>query len=275
VRNLKFAIFGGDARFVMLREVLTASGHSVRCHGLGDGSLTPAEAAKGADCVILPLPCESGGRLNAPLCPEPAAVPELTAYVRRGTPICGGKIGSALAEELQRQGHSFFDYFAREDFTLKNAELTAEAALTLLLASPGALRGSRVLILGFGRIGRFLAAKLLALGAQVTAAARRPEDRALAEIMGCRAVSIDAIAGDYDFAVNTIPRTLFGESELESIPGAALIELASPPYGFDRAAAAGLGREIVLGSGLPGKISPRAAAGAIKDTIFSILEEIK
>ena len=54
---------------------------------------------------------------------------------------------------------------------------------------------------------------------------------------------------------------------------ATLIELASPPYGFDAEAAARLGLALTVASGLPGKTAPESAAAAIRDTIYHILEE--
>ena len=51
--------------------------------------------------------------------------------------------------------------------------------------------------------------------------------------------------------VNTVPAVLFGAEEIAAFGGAALIELASPPYGFDRAAAEEMGKRVLLASGLP------------------------
>lgn len=270
---MEFAIFGGDARLKCLPELLRERGHGVRTYALGlEEDMAPEAAARGIDCLILPLPCESGGHLNAPACPQPPTVDELLDVLDPGTLVCAGKASTAMTERCRRLGLRLVDYFKREDFTLRNAELTAEGALTLLLDAPIALNGSRALILGFGRIGRLLAGKLLALGADVTVGARSPEQRTLAEIMGCRAVGLEDIGGDYDFAVNTVPETLFALEAIESLDGARLIELASPPYGFDRASASVLGREIVLGSGLPGKTAPEAAGRAILDTVFNIIE---
>ena len=75
------------------------------------------------------------------------------------------------------------------------------------------------------------------------------------------------------FVLNTVPAPIFGRDEIAAFGGAKLIELASAPYGFDFAAAETLGREITLASGLPSRFAPKAAAEAIRDTIFNMLEE--
>ena len=77
---MDFAIFGGDARFVRLAELLRADGHRVRAFALPDGCASAAEAAEGAACVILPLPALRDGRVNAPLAAaEPPAADALAA----------------------------------------------------------------------------------------------------------------------------------------------------------------------------------------------------
>ena len=112
-----------------------------------------------------------------------------------------------------------------------------------------------------------------ALGAEVTVAARSPAQRAAAECDGVRAMRLAGLGGEFDFVVNTAPAPVLGERELRALPGAALIELASPPYGIDAAAAERLGRKVQLASGLPGKTAPEAAAKAVRDAVYAILRE--
>ena len=275
---MNFAVFGGDDRIVRLCGLLRADGHFVRPYAL-EGKLpcaaSPEEALRSADAVIFPLPCEKGGVLNAPFSAEQHAFPALLASAPPGLPVLAGKAPEALRSVCRRQKLALHDYFLREDFTLRNAELTAEGALGLLLQGDNALRGSRVLIVGFGRIGRLLAVKLRALGAEVTVAARKSEDRLLAECLGCKAIPLSLAAGDlrWDAVVNTVPSQIFGAAELEKFGSARMIELASPPYGFDFEAVAAVGKQIDLASGLPGKTAPAAAAAAVRDAIYAIMEE--
>jgi phosphoglycerate dehydrogenase-like enzyme len=107
-----------------------------------------------------------------------------------------------------------------------NAESTAEHALLLMLSSARRLRvalrmfdegtwgaplgdalfGRRALIVGFGRIGRALARRLVAMGMQVDAIRRTPEEGEAArhglERLGT-AVDLHAFAADADFIVCT------------------------------------------------------------------------
>lgn len=275
---MKFAVFGGDDRTVRLIRLLRTDGCTVRCFALEKaltGEASAAAAAAGADCAILPLPAEKDGYLNAPYAAEPVTIGEILRELRPGTPVCAGKAGAMLRDTCTQLGLPLYDYFLREDFTQRNAELTAAGAIALM-AQRRPLRGSRVLVAGFGRIGRRLAERLAAAGAQVTVAARSEKARTEAEHMGCRGVPMeDAAVPDYDFVVNTVPAVIFGAAEIAAFGGAVLIELASPPYGFDLAAAGTVGREVTVASGLPGKYAPDAAAAAVRGAIYAIMEEFR
>ncbi len=275
-----FSVLGGDDRSVYLAKLLRRDCHTVRAFALEkaipDCAESPEAALSGTDCVILPLPCGQGGVLNAPYSAAEHRFETLLSSADAGTVVCAGRVTAELREVCDANALALHDYFLDECFTLKNAELTAEGALALLLSAPWALRGSRVLICGFGRIGQMLAGMLLPLGCRVTVAARRREARALARALGYAALPLEPemLTGErWDAVVNTVPAALLGAEVLEGFGRAQLIELASPPYGFDFDAAKALGREIILAAGLPGKSAPRAAAEAVRDTVYGILEE--
>lgn len=273
---MKFIVMGGDERAVSLCSLLESDGHGVFPLALEEALPVsgPPDYA-GADGVILPLPAEKGGFLNAPLSPGFYRVEELLEPLPPGKRVFAGMAGDSFRRFCEKKGLKMADYFRREEFQIKNAALTAEGTVSLLMGlDGGGLCGRRVLISGFGRIGRLLALRLRAMGAEVTAAARSPGDRAWAQAMGFRALELQcAAASGYDFAVNTVPAPIFGEAEIAAFSGARLVELASAPYGFDLAAAGRMGRAVTLAPGLPGRCAPVAAAGAIRDTIYNMLEE--
>lgn len=275
---MRFALIGGDGRSVRLCRLLRDGGHEVRPFALEKAlpgcADDAAEALAGADCIVLPLPCVRGGRLNAPLSALEHAPGDILRLAKPGTVVCAG-MAQDIRPLCDSLGLPLFDYFAREDFAVANALLTAEGCIGLMLSeSERALCRTRVLICGFGRIGRLLAPRLLALGARVTVAARSPQALALASAMGCETLRLGSDALEsFDFAVNTIPAPIFGPAELERLRPARLIELASAPYGFDADAARRLGLELTPAPGLPSKCAPESAAEIIRDSIYRILEE--
>lgn len=273
---MKFIVLGGDERAVHLCRLLERDGHGVFPMAL-DSALPVSGPPDfpGAEALILPLPAEKGCFLNAPLSGGNHRLPELLRRVPEGKTVFAGMAGAELRHVCRERGLRLRDYFEREELQVKNALLTAEGALGLLLgADEGRVCRRRILICGFGRIGRLLALRLVSMGVAVTVAARSPADRAWAEAMGCEALTLESAAREgFDYVINTVPASVFGEVEIARFGEAKLIELASPPYGFDFVAAERSGRDITLASGLPGRCAPLAAAEAIRDTIYNMLEE--
>ncbi len=283
---MRFAVIGGDRRSALLCTLLLQDGHKVHSFALEQAPL-PAEIPKdgclqtcvySADCVILPTPAEAGGFLHAPLSEESLSMDALIEALWPGQLLCGGRLSEKSRQAALREKLSVADLMCRADFVAENAALTAEGAISLLMAeSQRAIRDSRVLILGFGRIGKPLALRLAALGAQVSVAARSAADRALAAVLGLRPLAIgqlEGLAGDFDFIVNTVPAPVLSEAALCCLsPDALLLELASPPGGFDRRLAENIGLHVRTAPGLPGRYAPHTAALLLRDAVYGAIRE--
>lgn len=283
---MKFAIVGGDARAVRLCSLLSRDGHRVYSYALEKAEL-PAEIPKasclqgcvyGADCVVLPTPAEKAGYLNAPCAAEALGMEALIASLWPGQILCGGKLGEETCVAAQRAGLIVEDIMRRPSFTVGNAAVTAEGALSLMAQStPRALWRSAVLITGWGRIAKILALRLRALGARVSVAARRESDRAMASALGMGALDfngLEAELGDFAFIVNTVPARVLTDAMLCCIAeDALLVELASPPGGFDAELAKNIGLHTLAAPGLPGKYAPDTAAELMRDAVYAALRE--
>ena len=283
---MRFAVVGGDKRTERLAAQLLRDGHRLRSFALEKAALPPEISREsclqscvyGADCVLLPLPAERGGLLHAPLSSEELSMPALVEALWPGQLLIGGGLGEATVSAALRGGLRVADLLRRESLAVGNAALTAEGALGRMLEqSEHALWGGRALVLGWGRIGRILALRLAALGARVTVAARSARDRALAEALGCRALDyeeLDGTLGDFDFIVNTVPARVLTEGMLCLIrPDALLLELASPPGGFDRSLAQNIGLQALAAPGLPGETAPETAALLLRRAVYAVMEE--
>lgn len=160
-----------------------------------------------------------------------------------------------------------------------NAPPTAEGTVQIALEElPITLHGARVLVIGYGRVGKAAAQRFAALGARVSVSARKYEDLAWAEAMGYGVEQTGALVGwlcGYDLVVNTVPARVLSGRELRDLKeGALVIDLASKPGGVDFDAAARLGVKVVWALSLPGKVAPVSAGRAIKNTIYNILTEL-
>ena len=120
-------------------------------------------------------------------------------------------------------------------------------------------------------------AVVAALGAQVTVAARRPAQRALAESFSLRAVDLarlEQAAPAFDTVVNTIPAPVLTEAVLAALrPGSLVVDLASKPGGTDFAAARRLGHRAIHALSLPTACAPETAGEALARTVCEILAE--
>lgn len=283
---MRFAVVGGDRRSALLAGLLLREGYRVRSFALEKAEL-PAEIPKdstlqactyGADAVLLPVPAERGPLIWAPLAAQPLPLETLFASLWPGQLVLGGGFSEESAAQALRGKLGLADLLRRPSYAAGNAALTAEAAAGLLLREcERSLRGGRVLLLGFGRIGKLLARTLDALGARVTVAARKEADRALAAALGFGALSFEALegaVGEADVVVNTVPARVLSDAALCCVPPEALLlELASAPGGFDRSLAQNIGLHVVAAPGLPGRYKALAAAELIKAELEAILSE--
>ena len=275
-----FAVLGGDARQAALAALLEADGHTVRRFALGAETdcVSAAEAARGADCAILPMPvCVKEGVLNTPLSKTESALDGVLDALRPDCLLVGGKVDARTAAAAEGRGLRVVDCLLREELAVGNAVATAEGAVELLLReTPFTLWRSRVLVLGFGRIGRLLCPRLADFGARVSAAARKKSDLAWIEAMGFSPLDIRALEGlgRFDVLVNTVPAPVLPETALREVKrDALLLELASAPGGIDLAAAEKLGLRAVRAPGLPGRTAPETAAELLRACIYNIVEE--
>ncbi len=278
---MRFAVVGGDMRLARLAGLLRVDGHRVLCTGLerGEARCVPlAEALEGADHVILPLPAGGGETVNAPLAESPISVDELTELMTPRQTLFAGKVEGRLSELCRARGIRCFDYFDREELTVRNAAATVEGALEILMRElPATLLGTPVLVIGFGRIGKLLALRLHLLGARVTASARKPADRAWIECLGMESAdtgALETVLPEFAAVVNTVPAPVLDEKRLALLRRDCLcLDLASKPGGVDFDAARRLGVRTEWALGLPGKTAPETAGAAIRDTVYNIINE--
>ncbi len=155
------------------------------------------------------------------------------------------------------------DLLQNEHYLAMNAQITAHCAIKLALNQlPVTLDGCKVLVIGWGRIGKCLAQLLRQLGAQVTVCARRATHRSLLSALGYGATDFKTVdLSGYRVIFNTVPTMLF-----PTCPGSALkIDLASR---------LGLGSEdVIWARGLPGKDAPESSGTLIAQVLIPQLRK--
>ena len=288
VAALRIAIIGGDRRAILLARLLAEDGNRVRSFALEKAESVPRVyragclqgCVYGAEIVVLPIPAERGGVLNAPYSEAKIPIDDVMTALWPGQIVCGGALGERLHALALQNSLTEIDLMKRDSFALGNAFLTAEGAAECLTSlSDRAIWGSSALVTGWGRVGKACAKTLSSMGAAVAVAARKASCRAEAMLCGCASLEpgvIGAVIDGFDFIVNTVPARVITNEALERVSAESVIlELASAPGGFDRASAEKLGLRAASAPGLPGRYAPQSAAELMAEEIYAIASELE
>ena len=177
--------------------------------------------------------------------------------------ICGGNLQHPALVHYKTA-----DLLKDPFYLAENAQITAHCAVkraTQLL--PVILRNCHILVIGWGRIGKCLAALLQSMGAIVTVAARNPADRAIVLALGYDACDIADLSYSllrYRVIFNTVPAAVLSEDAMDfCAPDCLKIDLAST-QGMVAA-------DVIHAKGLPGKDAPESSGQLIAQTILRLV----
>lgn len=200
--------------------------------------LLPVPSLDGDGCVI------GGGPLDA-----------LLEQVPKDITVIGGN--------LNLPGYRVWDLLQDPDYLAQNAQITACCALQIAMDHlPVILPELPVLVIGWGRIGKCLAALLRQNGAYVTVAARKETDRAMLRALGYRAIdTADLDTVPYRMIFNTVPVMLLPQCGGDGLK----IDLASK-LGMG-------GLDVVWARQLPGRYAPESSGRLIAETILKIAKK--
>lgn len=282
----KFAIIGGDLRMIYLADML-AKEHNVLTYGQELAELK-TEAMKIdnlknsielSDIIIGPVPFSKDGEsVYAEFCREKILIDEVIGWCKEKILIAGAMSDNVL-KLASRYGVNVIDLMKNESLTVLNTIATAEGTLEIAMRrTKTIIHGSKVLVLGYGRVAKVIAKKFAAIGAKVTCAVRRPEAFAWIEVDGYESININELGEnlrEFDIVINTPPTMILTRDRLLKLKKDCLvIDLASKPGGVDREAANELDVNYEWALGLPGKIAPITAAEHIKKTLDDLLKEL-
>ena len=188
---------------------------------------------------------------------------ELLAKLPAGITVVGGYLNHPLLENYNKM-----DLLKDASYLADNAAITAYCALRLaMMELPVMLRGCHVLVIGWGRIGKCLAALLWALEAEVTVVARKEEDRAMAHALGYHAEAPESLGRELyriQLIYDTAPATVLTEEQMSNCRDSCLkIDLASVKGIPDS--------HVIWARGLPGKDTPGSSGKLIAKTVIRLL----
>ena len=288
--NTNFAVVGGDLRIVKLVKMLAEDGNKVYTYGLEkadelkeNSNIVMCEklldVVKNTEVIIGPIPFSSNGKdINSPFSDKKISIRDLM-HIINAKILIAGSITPEVYELANDEYIEIIDIMKREELAVLNTISTAEGAIEIMISNTNKIiHGSKVLILGFGRIGKVLARKLAGLSAKVTCAARKDEDLAWIKAYGHIGTNINTIGenlSEFDVIINTVPHLILTEDRIKYVKeDCLLVDLASNPGGIDKKAAKNKNLQLVWALALPGKVAPVTTAEFIKDTVYNILKEI-
>ncbi len=172
--------------------------------------------------------------------------------------IMGGNLDHPLTE-----GYQTADFLRDERYLAENAAITADCAIPIAENNlPVVIPGCPILVIGWGRIGKCLASKLKAIGADVTVSARKDSDLAMLQALGYAAEKTGELGFSlmrYRVIFNTVPAQVISEAQATHCrPDCIKIDLAS------RLGIAG--ENVIWARGLPGKDAPETSGILIAKT---------
>ena len=258
-----YLLVGGDRRQFWLSRFLVPRG---QVYTLGVPGLEDNVPDRPADVLILPTPCFSrSGRLHG--LGEGLDPASLSGLYDEHTRIYGGAVPEH--PETRLPGCVFVTDLLRDPgVKAANGRLTAEAALELTEERlESSVFGMPCLVLGYGCVGKPLAALLMAMHAEVTVAARRAEVRAEAAQSGCRVCAFQGLPERPRVVFNTVPAAALSPGALDALGQDCLwVELASAPGGLPAGYAPAF--SVMGANSLPGRRLPRSAASVLLEGIL-------
>ena len=286
--NKKILILGGDLRQVAVANEFKKDGYSVSFFGFDIKEVSIPyyiysdlkDAVKENDIIITGIPFSRDDiNLNTPFLNKSIKILDILEYADSTKIIFAGMASMKIKEAFEKKNILFFDYGTREELLVYNVIPTVEGAISIAVnETPFTLHGSKILICGFGRIGKLLSKGLAGLGAKITVSARRPEDFSWIDCFGYNKAETKNIydnINEYDIIFNTIPSLVIDEECLKRVKkNSVIIDLASGTGGVDFKYARLLDIKVIRALSLPGKVAPETAGKIIKNTISNMLIEM-
>ncbi len=232
------------------------------------------ELARIADILVLPAPLSSddihvkgtithSGKIR---------INELFENIKDSAIVFSSKVKN----EYKKPTLKYVNYLEDEGYLLEGAYLTAEGTLGHLLSLyPKVLRNKKILLIGWGRIAKYLYNQLSFYTENISIILRNEEKIKELTKDGVSAKSFEILpesAKEADIIINTVPHIVLTRIVLsELLKSTYLIDLASLPGGIDFETAKEFGLEAHHLLALPGKCAPVSAGEALGRCILNYI----
>ncbi len=287
----KMSVIGGDLRISTLANLLAADRNQVYVYGMEKSNNIEEnnqivkcknieDAINASDIIIGSIPfSKNEEEMHATFSDKNIKIRDLVKNKHSNKIFIAGSIPKNAEEVLEGSYKKVVDVMKREELVILNTIATAEGAIEIAIKNTDKiLHGNKILVLGFGRVAKVVAAKFYGLNTEVVCAARKKTDLAWIKTLGYGAMNINFLGEElnkFDIIINTVPTVIVNKKEMKKMKDdVLLIDLASNPGGFNKEDAKELNIKLICALALPGKVAPITSAEFIKESIYSVLEDI-
>ncbi|WP_339227755.1 dipicolinic acid synthetase subunit A [Oceanobacillus sp. FSL K6-2867] len=286
------AVIGGDARYLeLIRQLKTLPDTTMMLVGFdkleqgftGSNQMDFEELEPSKlDAVILPITgTDKSGKIETVFSDKQIKINKAWfKKLKNNTLVFTGITNDYLTSAADEANIKLVPLLDRDDVAIYNSIPTAEGAIMMAFEETDyTIHSSRVVVVGFGRVGNTVANKFSALGAKVSVCARSIRDLARITEMGLHAIPLEKLSDhthECDLLINTIPAQVVTKDAIQNLPpNGIIIDLASKPGGTDFEFAEKRGIKAILARSLPGIVAPRTAGKILADVITQILDETR
>lgn len=286
---MQIAVIGGDARQLEIIRKLTELDAKLSLVGFEqlDHAFTGAVKEKvdevdfsQVDSIILPVPGTNlEGHVETIFSNEKVVlIEEMLMKTPAHCTIYSGISNAYLTGITKKANRKLVQLFERDDVAIYNSIPTVEGTIMMAIQHTDfTIHGSRVAVLGLGRVGMSVARTFQALGAKVKVGARKSEHLARITEMALEPFHLNNVVAevrDVDILINTIPMMVVNATVISKMPAHTLIiDLASKPGGTDFRYAEKRGIKALLAPGLPGIVAPRTAGQILANVLSQLLQD--
>lgn len=287
--GMQIAVIGGDARQLEIIRKLTELDAKLFLIGFEqlDHSFTGAVKEKiddldfgQMDAIILPVPGTNlEGHVETIFSNEKVVLTEeILLKTSSKCTLYSGISNSYLSGITKKANRKLIQLFERDDVAIYNSIPTVEGTIMMAIQHTDfTIHGSKIAVLGLGRVGMSVARTFHSLGAKVKVGARKSEHLARITEMALEPFplnNLEAEVKDVDILINTVPYLIVNATVISKMPPHTLIiDLASKPGGTDFRYAEKRGIKALLAPGLPGIVAPRTAGQILANVLSQLLQD--
>lgn len=191
--------------------------------------------------------------------------------------IFGGSLIKNNLAKLESRNIKYINFLDNDDFVVRNAKLTAEGILALLISNTEkSIFENKILILGSGRVGMATAALLNKLDLNTDIAIFHNDKFAVASFYGKNVVFENQLferIGQYDVIINTVPFKILKDEFLSKINNNAIILEVASTNCLEKDLLKDYKFKYIPSPALPQRYSAESAAGIMLEIILKFIKQ--